>query len=583
MNKWRLAASSSMVSLALMLGACGGGSTGGGGGPISTPPPAPSPSQTPSPTPTPANTDLLRPLVTESFSNKAAIGTGSFPTNGTAPTRTASAATLTVRYDAAANSYTITNGSRSQTFRSSDLSSQDSASRIFTRTSDNTTDTLLLTEPGTSGALTYQYVGTGSWQRTVESASTVNATIDAFVYGVKTPAAAVPTTGNGSFAVDLIGSAGLTNYAGQGSLSVDFGTGDLLVDIDVKEILDGGTIPPFTEAFSGNGKLSSGNGFTGIFRLPFFEQYSGTFDGQFFGPAADEVGAAFYGTGTLPGSAIVGTFMGRRGGTATNTSLLNPSVDQSFPLVVTDLFLAEAISDGRPLDFFMPSTSAGTLDYDADAQAYSIKGLVIADLAFAAASRSISPDGRFIRYDNGDGHSLVLYRPGSGNPELQLSYASFGVFERTFDEPAFDRRGSGFDYFAFGIPTAAMPLSGTGTYSGVLYGQGVGTAHYDLSGRANFSVNFAGGGLTGGLSITGVERQFDRTVNFGDFAFTGSIDRRVATLTASSDSGFGRLDGGFFGPNATEFAANFTGFRGTDAALPGSVVYMGGVVLGKKD
>ncbi|HEY6814628.1 MAG TPA: transferrin-binding protein-like solute binding protein [Croceibacterium sp.] len=526
----------------------------------------------------------MRPLVTESFSNKAALGTGSFPTDGSAPTRTAAAASLTVRYDAATDSYTITNGARSQTFRQSDVTTQDAVQRIYTRTAGSTTDTLLLTEPGTSGALTYQYVGSGSWQRTVQGASTVNATVDAFVYGAPTPAGNVPSSGSAGFAVDLIGTAGPTSYAGDGQLSVDFARGELLLDIEVNEIMDGGAVNPFAQRFSGNGAIASGNAFSGSFRLPFFEQYSGTFNGQFFGPASEEVGAAFFGTGTLPGSAIVGTIMGRRGGSATNTNLLNLNSDQQFAARVTDIFLAEAISDKRPLDFFTPSRTAATLHYDADTRSFRYQQAGAWDVTFEEPSRSISPDGRFILFDAGGGQTLALYRPGPDNSQLQLTYASFGAFRRNFDEPAFDRRGFGYDYFAYGITTAAMPTSGSASYSGIVVGQGVSSrAHYDLAGSTDLDVNFAGGGLTGTLSIAGVERQLGRTVNFGTFAFTGAVDRLAATLTGSSADGFGSIDGSFFGPAAVEFAATFAGFRGTDASLPGNIVHMGGALVGKKD
>src|SRR5690606_23608522 len=118
----RFAANASLLSLSLaLLAACGGGS---GGGPVSTPGPAPAPAPTPGQTPTPTggvNDDLLTPLVSETFSTFAVRGSASYPTNGNPGSSSAGSATLSITYNASANTYQVSSGGTQQTFGSGDI------------------------------------------------------------------------------------------------------------------------------------------------------------------------------------------------------------------------------------------------------------------------------------------------------------------------------------------------------------------------------------------------------------------------------------------------------------------------------
>ena len=60
--------------------------------------------------------DLIAPLTSESFSNKAVRGTANYPLNGNPGTASAASRTLSISYDAASQSYTVTSGSETQTF-----------------------------------------------------------------------------------------------------------------------------------------------------------------------------------------------------------------------------------------------------------------------------------------------------------------------------------------------------------------------------------------------------------------------------------------------------------------------------------
>jgi len=99
------------------------------------------------------------------------------PTNGTAGTTSGGPSTLSVSYDATSKDYTISVAGRSQTFAPGDINASKSSSSgatVYIKTSGSTTDSLTLTNAGTSGALTYEYVGAGFWQRTVQGAGTVS-------------------------------------------------------------------------------------------------------------------------------------------------------------------------------------------------------------------------------------------------------------------------------------------------------------------------------------------------------------------------------------------------------------------------
>ena len=552
----KLATMTSLTTLSLMLAACGGG----GGDVNSTPAP------TPAPTPTTANEDLVAPLVSESFTNNAATGTGSYPLNGDAAKVTAAKASLAFGYDAKTGAYTVSTAGRSQTFANADIASQNADQVTYARKKGDTEDSLLLTKAGTSGALNYQYVGSGFWQRTRQGSSKVDGTIDAFTYGVETPDANVPRSGAGTYDVVLLGSGGLTSYAGAGNLSVDFGSGQMLVDVGVSESWSDGTSWFFPSAFRGSGAMASGNAFSGKFSLATTTGFNGTFDGRFYGPASEEVGAAFYGDGTFGNGGIVGTLMGRKGTTGVNTTLVNLNVSQDFVLYASQMGVHESTADGTLMGYSWPARDGADLRYEADGRSWSYSDSYDRTVRFLASQAAASADGRFTTYDNGAGASLNLYRVGSANPEIKLTYASFGYYQQANPNGAVDGWGTYREYFHFGVPTVSFPSSGTATYTAKLIGIGANTTDgFDLSGTAHMSVNFGNAAsLAGTLDISGANRANGGIVDFGRFGFSAS--QTGARFTGNIDfdrfRGSAWLDGSFYGPNAAEMAAMFGGVQG---------------------
>ena len=291
------------------LAACGGG----GDGVASTPTP-------PAPPPAP-NTSLLAPLGTETFVNDATTGNVNYPKTDEYGTATSGPSTLTISYDAPSSRYTVSTTGRSQTFTSSNIDTALSNAQIavYKKVNGKVTDTLTLTKPGTSGALTYKYVGAGFWQQTTDGSTAVSGTLDSFTYGVKTPDASVPRTGNASYSIDLLGTMAwgdtLMALRGNGTMTVDFAASNLNFTGNYYETNanTGGTNGPnqfggaanlSTSANALSGKLFLHNGFT----PPMVADLTG----RFYGPGAEEVGAAWNYADPISKIAGTGTITGRK-------------------------------------------------------------------------------------------------------------------------------------------------------------------------------------------------------------------------------------------------------------------------------
>ena len=305
-----------LVSASALLSACGGG----GGGVASTPTPPATPPTPPAPPPAQTNASLADLKYSESFANDAATGSATFNASGTYQNGTSGTAALTVNYNATDRSYTLSTGGRSQTFSPSDRDAVNSSAQadVYVRSGSSATDSLTLTRPGSSGSLTYTYVGAGIWQRTANDK--LSGSIDAFTYGVTTPAAGVPRTGSGSYIVDLLGVIasngsvlGVHAIRGSGTLDVNFANGNITTsgNINASPLPGGGYAAP--GSFMGTATLSSSaNAFAGTLRLSESEPFTGPLNGRFYGPAANEVGAAFSGTGQNFG-VVAGTIIGPAG------------------------------------------------------------------------------------------------------------------------------------------------------------------------------------------------------------------------------------------------------------------------------
>jgi hypothetical protein len=194
-------------------------------------------------------------------------------------------------------------------------------------------------------------------------------------------------------------------------------------------------------------------------------------------------------------------------------------------------------------------------------------------LLFSTPDNATDPnytDTKFLGYSGtpaglGADAVLRLYRSGSANPELKLSYSGFG--QLATHAPMRHLNFSDY-WFGYGIETKAadIPVSGAATYSGILYGFGVDEAagkQYELEGTSSLVVNFATQKASGTVNVTLVSADGTRiavgAATFSD-ATIGSLDGLQfpfgGALTGSGMPN-GVMQAKLFGPGALETSGIF--------------------------
>jgi hypothetical protein len=609
-SKWALP-----ILTSLLTSACGGG-----GGVASTPTPGgsqtptPSPTATPSPTPTPgrtpapaptagtigANSSLMTPLQTESFTAQGANASGQFYADKRpVENGNASWGTLSIAYNAGTQSYTISTAGRTATFAPADLVVSGSTDFISFQKIGATSEALTLTKPGTSGALTYRYVGGGAWERATLNNGQLDFSYDPFTYGVETPDASLVRSGSGLYAVSLVGARAMDEpfaMAGSGSLQVDFLSGALISSGTLTTIdVDTGLIKGIGVYYGEATLASTINSFSGDFFMYDGKRFTGGWEGRFYGPDAEEVGAAWH-LKSADGEAAAGYLIGREDASAVSYNLslsaltLSESFDHRFSeLSFTDTGSGNAGGNGAIL------RSDGTFAYDATDGSFtyadSARGI---STRFSSASRVTAETTSALsvyRITGSDGltYKLTLNKAGAGNPAIALSYASFGRWEK-LQGPSSDRLDR---WFAWGIRTNGFQIpTGTGTYSGLIRGTGAlmnGGATYALSGTSSFSMNFGAQTFTGSLNPIGTSLVNGSQRDFGTFNFaSGTIDIDAglnANIVNGSNAYLGFFEGALYGPKATEVAGSFgMQTQNTDGGTTPSstAAYLTGVIVGTR-
>lgn len=586
-----------VLPLALLVSACGGGD--GGVSSTPTPPSAPggpanpgSPS-TPQDPPSSANASLLALTASETFTNDAATASVQYPTPTNEGTGKASKATIKIVYDAPSKSYRIEAGGNTQTFLPSDkdITQSNGATTVYNRSTGGSTDTLVLTNPGTSGHLTYQYVGSGIWQHVTPNGRASSADLAAFTYGVETPDGALPRTGTAAYAIDLRGVASgpvASTLDGTGTLQANFASGEVTTNGSLNQhYLDNTNYVAFGK-FSGTAQISSAsNSFDGVLRLGFFNA-DGTMSGRFYGPNADEVGATFQ---LMDGSSAVaiGTITGRQDPTVplVNTRLTDLRYDQSFDIAEVRRSLTYS-SSGVVSGMGGPFEENAALAYSASDGSYSVAtGVGV----FAFNPSDIDPsrsDNRQTVYENSSGpfsYNLTLYKDGPSNDQIALTYASFGhlqILDGTTSPISTTKIDT---YFAYGLKTTQAPVSGTGHYDGLIFGQADAISrtntltNYNLSETASLDVNFPSTLVTGTIAPVGTDLNTGTTRSFGTYSVVGPGD--LVPGTSGTGTVLGSLSGALYGPNAEEFAGIFHIISPNDQGTT-DFVQMQGAVLAKK-
>lgn len=496
--------------------------------------------------------------VSQSFTTDAATfkGTWDIPT-GTAIEGTSKTGALSIRYDAGSRSYTVSSEGRNQSFSASDVSSQDAYDTMYRRTDGSRSETLTLVKQPYTGKAAKRYVAMGSWQSSTVTEGRQSTEFTSFTYGLPTASAMVPRTGAAAYGIDMFGLVTMPgeepmSFQGSGKLSVDFAQGvfttqtyatenGLVTDKGVSgggiELRAGGSLSSDGGTFAGNAVYGSSYG-----------QASGTIAGRLYGPNGEELGATFQ-TSNAAGMAAVGSLVGSRDATLTadGQTLTALTSGQQF-------YARSGSSGGGSITWL----NSETFDY----------GGYSSDMVggrFTINEKIVSKDGNFTAYaktgDNGYGPQQVLlelYKPGSANTELALTYASFGHWAGT-------RAGSTQDfYFTYGFATGANFLAartGKARYEGLAYGTGTSASvHYDVKGTSSFDVDFGAQAFGGALSLSGTDRASGARTDFGSYDMAGTLAARDSSLQGAVSRGgtnLGSVNAQFYGADAQELAGTF--------------------------
>ena len=533
---------------------------------------------------------MLGPLASETFTNASSRITSQFDQNGSQGTADTDGVTATIRYDAATDSYSLTTASGSITFGPGDIDASQSSSTaiVYIQTSGNTTQSLTLTRAGTSGPLTYQYVGSAFWQTTVQqSATQVSGSIDAIVYGVEAPAASVPNTGEALYDIDLIGAvttgSSVAPLGGTGTAAIDFASGTVVVLGELTLSAFGGG------DFSGFGQIGSGeNAFSGTFVFEDFQDFEGELQGLFFGPAREEFGATFSAADST-GAVATGALLGREGDAGPGNTTFGPNTVPDTTLANSQFFAAnEAVLDAdiNGSDGFIETLGAFSnignresdlvIRYDADQNAY-----VLINDEFNAVFDS-----------NG------ARRPGFLGPRARATLSSLRFNPRfTVSQPEYtrlmsfvftDAEATGplmarYAYYVFGFetPDASLTRTGTGGYQIQVEGRAVDTEFRNtlgFGGMGELFVDFASGDISAFSELDFGEQVINAALTGesrnGSFRFEGALSSNANAFSGDvTIDGIGDYtgtgSGSFFGPNAEEVGGSFTASEGPDGALAG--------------
>jgi len=474
---------------------------------------------------------------------------------------------LTIAYDAANGSYTITAPHASQTFGMADraAASDDARMARYVKTQGTITDSLALTKAGESGILTYRYVGGGIQRRTNTAEGIQNNRLNVFTYGVRTANGAVPGTGTGSFAFDVTGiEAGdqtLIRFDGSGIMNIDFTSATLrgsgLKTSRIPSL--NGYYVPSQSAFTLDGRLGVGeNVLTGSIS---FSDAPAVLEGRFYGPAAQEVGATFHGANSR-NQMISGVLLGRSGNVASEyETLVDLVTPVSLQLHSTSIVFTSNVGTGDYGDVAFGSSGQTELLAATDPRSYKYFYDLNDGNRVAAQSGA-----RFTTYVPTPGQTYRIYNPGQGNDELALTYTGFGLRDvriagsRPMNEA-----------FVFGLETGflQLPRSGQASYQGVVHGSALGSGGnadlFALHGSAAFEFDFGRSAFTGSMQPTATNTRTQVATDLGTFTFVNSwmpgapgMSNAFAADIAGVPGASGRVTGRFYGPQGQEVGANFT-------------------------
>lgn len=581
------------VLAAIFLSGCGGGG-GGGGGVVSTPTP---PATPPAPAP---NTSVATLTSSQTFTTDSATTNVSYNlTSRTTISGTSSAQAISISYDVATRSYTVSAPSRSQVFGPGDVTTSTIAGETRYRKTDGTTsDNLTRVATPYTGSVANQYVQLAYWQRNVVNGGRQDTVFDTLIFGFPTLSTAVPRSGSARYTTDVFGLASTPGteprvFQGAGIFDIDFQVGQYSTSTSLTEtgLVSGGGVLGGGIELIGTGRLSGTDGsFSGdIIYGGSSVRVAGTLSGRLFGPAAQELGASFSASNT-DGSTVAGSLTAQRttGNAGVNFTLTNLTMPQFFG--TSEALLTVTTFDGVPGIQARSTTMGSTLnDRTSGNFAYAPGTSILPGGEFTVTAIVPGP-ANFTTYEKTFADQKVrleLFKPGSANTQLALTYASFGRWSSTNKNNVVNTSSRVF--FTYGLNTPAGLLdarTGTATYNGIVAGGGANqttSATYDVAGTSRFDVNFSTQAMSGALALRGTSTNGAGDVDFGSYDFSGRLPSffrgSVAAITRGGTMA-GELTSSFFGPAGEEIGGPFV--LTTPAGSPVAGTLITGVALARR-
>jgi hypothetical protein len=485
---------------------------------------------------------------------------------------------LTFSFDAENNVYTVSGGGNTSSFGADQFLGYDSAGdALFSRETDDGFDLLTLFNPARMGGGT-EHVTAGLWQRRMPNGTaSSNFEFDVFVYGFPTERSGVPLTGSATYDIDLFGVASPIgtfprSVVGNGIFSLDFAQGLFAMSGEAGEYNNEVDYSTCCAEWRGTGYLASDGGLSGNFAYDGRDRftYQATIVGNLFGPDSSEIGGSFIG-GDGEDAIFTGVFAGTRERSGIDASLhVLGEAARSFYTIQgsTAAFQAPGEDSSSGGAYYFPA-SHGQIEFGSDRSVTLLPGITddrYEDVTFTqadvVAERS---DARFASYEvnNANGnYQLELFRPGAGNPEIELTYSSFGHWQETRAINDAERLTLS-TWFSYGARTAVgtLPTTGTAHYSASILGSGeryTDAERLTLSGTSSIDIDFVAMRVDGTFDAVARTRS-NETIDLPELTFGGAFEANGFNTYLESAPGHapGFIRGSLYGPGGEEIGGSF--------------------------
>lgn len=581
----------SAMMLSLMLAACGGG-----GGVNSTPTPTPTPPPTPAPPPPPQALGVTSGTTSYAASSVHVAQTLA-EADGTVTNSSGERAGLTFSYDANNNVYSVSGSGAASTFGQAQFIGNDSSGDAHF---DRGPESLVLFDPQRLGHGT-QNISLGLWQtRTSDN----DLHFDFFTYGFPTQAADIPLTGSATYAISLFGVVSpigvlprsITSTEGS-SFSLDFAQGLFAMSGEAVEHDTDTDNWTCCHSWRGTGRLASNGKLTGYFALQGRDDhnYQTSILGALYGPGGAEVGGSLHGV-DKSGATFAGAFAGthERDGIDISLSVLGGGArgyTSLQGLSVASQMTADATSSEAAAYYFPGAYGAVTFGADGSiTPILNINNASFQNVTFQPGDRiAAQSDGRFDVYEarnaNGD-YRLEMFKPGPGNPEIELTYSSFGHWreDRAIGDIA---RQSLSTWFSYGVRpvNGSLPATGSAHFSATVLGSGErfeDMAQLTLEGTSSINIDFATTRIDGTVNAQ-ARTAANEVIAIPTMTFDVSGNSYIFNTSLYSVPGRsdGNIRGSLYGPGGEEIGGALE-FHTRAQDLSADATYSG-VFFGKRD